>query len=60
MELISHPALGHLHPTGPHVHPESPERIRRLHDLREWTESGTMELLPVRERIAAMARPSRS
>ena len=31
MELISHPALGHLHPTGPHVHPESPERIRRLH-----------------------------
>jgi acetoin utilization deacetylase AcuC-like enzyme len=31
VELISHPALGHLHPTGPHVHPESPERIRRLH-----------------------------
>jgi acetoin utilization deacetylase AcuC-like enzyme len=31
VELISHPALAHLHPTGGHVHPESPERIRRLH-----------------------------
>jgi small subunit ribosomal protein S2 len=31
------------------------KRIRRLHELRDWTESGTMELLPVRERIAAMA-----
>src|SRR5215211_4940067 len=31
------------------------QRIRRLHELREWTESGTMELLPVRERIGAMA-----
>ena len=31
------------------------KRIRRLHDLRHWTESGTMELLPVRERIAAMS-----
>jgi small subunit ribosomal protein S2 len=30
------------------------KRIRRLHDLRDWTESGTMELLPVRERIAAI------
>ena len=30
-------------------------RIKRLHDLRDWTESGTMELLPVRERIGAMA-----
>ena len=30
------------------------KRIRRLHDLRDWTESGTMDLLPVRERIAAM------
>ena len=29
------------------------KRIRRLHDLRDWTESGTMDLLPVRERIAA-------
>ncbi len=31
------------------------KRIRRLHELREWTESGNMELLPVRERIGAMA-----
>ena len=31
------------------------KRIRRLHDLRDWTETGTMELLPVRERIAAMS-----
>jgi len=31
------------------------KRIKRLHELREWTRSGTMELLPVRERIAAIA-----
>src|SRR5919112_5773352 len=31
------------------------KRIRRLHELREWTETGTMDLLPVRERIGAMA-----
>jgi len=31
------------------------KRIRRLHELREWTGSGTMDLLPVRERIGAMA-----
>ena len=31
------------------------KRIRRLHELREWTESGSMDLLPVRERIASMA-----
>src|ERR671936_2346511 len=30
------------------------KRIRRLHELREWTESGTLELLPTRERIAAI------
>ena len=29
-------------------------RIARLHELTEWTEGGTMELLPTRERIAAM------
>jgi small subunit ribosomal protein S2 len=29
------------------------KRIARLHELLEWTESGTMELLPTRERIAA-------
>jgi small subunit ribosomal protein S2 len=31
------------------------KRIRRLHELRDWAESGAMDLLPVRERIAATA-----
>jgi small subunit ribosomal protein S2 len=31
------------------------KRIRRLHELRDWTESGTMDLLPVRERLGAIA-----
>ena len=31
------------------------KRIKRLHELRDWTESGTMDLLPVRERIGAMS-----
>jgi small subunit ribosomal protein S2 len=30
------------------------KRISRLHELREWTESGNLDLLPVRERIAAI------
>src|SRR3954453_19935351 len=30
------------------------KRIKRLHELTDWTESGTMELLPTRERIAAI------
>jgi len=30
------------------------KRIKRLHELREWTEGGTLELLPTRERIAAV------
>jgi small subunit ribosomal protein S2 len=30
------------------------KRIKRLHELLEWTESGTMELLPTRERIGAI------
>ena len=29
------------------------KRIKRLHELTDWTESGTLELLPTRERIAA-------
>ena len=28
-------------------------RIKRLHELTDWTENGTLELLPTRERIAA-------
>jgi small subunit ribosomal protein S2 len=31
------------------------KRIERLHRLTEWRESGTIELLPTRERIAAQA-----
>ncbi len=30
------------------------KRIKRLHDLNDWVENGTMALLPTRERIAAM------
>ena len=30
------------------------KRIRRLHELTEWTQDGTLELLPTRERIAAI------
>jgi small subunit ribosomal protein S2 len=30
------------------------KRIKRLHDLNDWVENGTMELLPTRERITAM------
>jgi small subunit ribosomal protein S2 len=30
-------------------------RIRRLHQLSEWTEDGTLELLPTRERITAIS-----
>jgi len=30
-------------------------RIKRLHDLTNWTENGTLDLLPTRERIAATA-----
>ena len=30
-------------------------RIKRLHELLLWTENGTLELLPVRERMAAEA-----
>jgi small subunit ribosomal protein S2 len=30
------------------------KRIKRLHELTDWTENGTLELLPTRERIAAI------
>jgi small subunit ribosomal protein S2 len=30
------------------------KRIKRLHELNDWVEQGTMELLPTRERITAM------
>ena len=31
------------------------KRIERLHQLREWKESGSMDLLPTRERIKSLA-----
>jgi small subunit ribosomal protein S2 len=30
------------------------KRIKRLHELSDWTENGTLELLPTRERITAI------
>ena len=30
------------------------KRIKRLHELTDWTENGTLELLPTRERIGAV------
>jgi small subunit ribosomal protein S2 len=30
------------------------KRIKRLHELTDWTENGTLELLPTRERISAV------
>jgi acetoin utilization deacetylase AcuC-like enzyme len=32
MDVISHPAFAHLHPTGGHVHPETPLRLERLQE----------------------------
>ena len=32
MDVISHPALAHLHPTGHHVHPETPLRLVHLQE----------------------------
>jgi acetoin utilization deacetylase AcuC-like enzyme len=32
VDVISHPAFAHLHPTGGHVHPETPRRLARLQE----------------------------
>jgi acetoin utilization deacetylase AcuC-like enzyme len=32
VELVSHPALAHLHPAGQQLHPEVPGRLRVLHE----------------------------
>jgi acetoin utilization deacetylase AcuC-like enzyme len=32
VDVISHPAFAHLHPTGNHVHPETQLRLVRLHE----------------------------
>ena len=48
MELISHPALAHLHPTGHHHHPERPERIALLlehfGDVREGSSASREQI----------------
>jgi len=41
MDVISHPALAHLHSPGHHVHPESPDRLRRLHERFPGFREGT-------------------
>jgi acetoin utilization deacetylase AcuC-like enzyme len=38
VDVISHPALAHLHATGRHVHPESPERLARLQERFQFVE----------------------
>ena len=38
MELVSHPELARLHPTG--AHPERQERLRALHERFEFREAG--------------------
>jgi acetoin utilization deacetylase AcuC-like enzyme len=32
VDVISHPAMAHLHPPGDHVHPETPSRLARLQE----------------------------
>ncbi len=32
MDVISHPALAHLHPSGHHIHPEAPSRLAELQE----------------------------
>jgi acetoin utilization deacetylase AcuC-like enzyme len=32
VDVISHPAMAHLHTAGHHLHAENPERLRRLHE----------------------------
>jgi acetoin utilization deacetylase AcuC-like enzyme len=32
VDVISHPAFAHLHPTGNHIHPETQLRLARLHE----------------------------
>jgi len=40
VNVISHPALAHLHPTGHHLHPERPERLARLLEHFPGAEEG--------------------
>jgi acetoin utilization deacetylase AcuC-like enzyme len=51
MELVSHPALGHLHPTGHHHHPEREERLQRLLAVFKPTLEGELAGRDVIERV---------
>ncbi len=60
MEVISHPAMAHLHPTGDHLHAERPERLRVLLDrFPGYVEGGAasreqIELVHSQEYVAAV------
>ncbi|MCS7008125.1 MAG: histone deacetylase [Gaiellaceae bacterium] len=51
MNVVSHPALAHLHPTGHHLHPERPERLARLLERFPGFEEGRAA---TREQLAAV------
>ena len=49
MNVVSHPAFAHLHPTGHHIHPETPRRLALLLDRFPGFEEGRAA---TREQIA--------
>jgi acetoin utilization deacetylase AcuC-like enzyme len=53
MELVAHPALAHLHPTG--HHPERPERLAALLEHFAPTREGRRAARPELERVHAAA-----
>jgi acetoin utilization deacetylase AcuC-like enzyme len=55
VNVVSHPALAHLHPTGHHLHPESPERLVRLLERFPSFEEGAAA---TREQISRVHSPS--
>jgi len=60
VEVISHPAMAHLHPTGDHLHAERPERLRVLLDrFPGYVEGGAasreqIELVHSQQYVAAV------
>jgi acetoin utilization deacetylase AcuC-like enzyme len=53
VELISHPAMAHLHPTGDHLHAERPERLRFLLERFPSYVEGTAATRTAIERVHA-------
>jgi acetoin utilization deacetylase AcuC-like enzyme len=53
VNIISHPALAHLHPTGHHLHAESPERLARLLEQFPDFEEGSRASREQIERVHA-------